>query len=183
MAILRTSDELLPELFEFLRIPSDLVRRRRPRRPRARVPSGSASACARRGARRRRTTTAATRLAVGTIRCGRPEAPHVLVYGHYDVQTVAPLAAWHSPPFEPELRDGYIYARGASDDKGNFHTLLRAAGGPRARRRAGGDVTVASDGEEEIGGDSVVRWLDEAEGRFDAAIVFDGGFVGPQRPR
>ena len=96
-------------------------------------------------------------------------APHVLLYGHYDVQTVAPLAAWDSPPFEPEVRDGYIYARGASDDKGNFHCLLAAAVDLARAGELQCDVTVVSDGEEEIGGDSVVRWLDAEQPSFDAA--------------
>ena len=80
------------------------------------------------------------------------------------MQTVAPLDAWDSPPFEPEIRDGFIYARGASDDKGNMHCLLAPL---VDLARAGDltcDVTVLSDGEEEIGGDSVVRHL-AASGR------------------
>jgi acetylornithine deacetylase/succinyl-diaminopimelate desuccinylase-like protein len=181
MAILRTSDELLPELFEFLRIPSvssgdgdpaDLERAAEWVCERVREAGGEAALH----------DYGRNPVAVGTIRCGRPDAPHVLVYGHYDVQTVAPLEAWHSPPFEPEVRDGYLYARGASDDKGNFHTLLAPLVDLARAGELAVDVTVASDGEEEIGGDSVVRWLDEADTRFDAAIVFDGGFVAPQRP-
>lgn len=122
-------------------------------------------------------------LVVGELRAERPDAPRLLLYGHYDVQTVAPLDAWTTPPFEPTIRDGALYARGASDDKGNFHALL-AAGVDLAR--AGElpvHITVLADGEEEIGGHSATDWIDEQpDGAFDAAVVFDAGFIAPGRP-
>ena len=55
-----------------------------------------------------------------------PSAPTVLVYGHYDVQPVEPLDLWNSPPFEPEIREGKIYARGADDDKGQLFMHVKA---------------------------------------------------------
>jgi len=177
----RTTAELLEELFAFIRIPSissgdgeaaDLRRAADWVADRIRDAGGSAEVI----------ETAKNPLAVGTIRCGRDGAPHLLLYGHYDVQTVAPLDAWHSPPFEPEIRDGRIYARGASDDKGNFHCLLAAVSDLARAGELQCDVTVVSDGEEEIGGDSVVRWLDAREPDYDAAIVFDSSLVEPGRP-
>src|SRR6476661_7490687 len=55
-----------------------------------------------------------------------PGQPTVLLYGHYDVQPPDPLELWHTPPFEPTLRDGKIYARGACDDKGQFYMHVKA---------------------------------------------------------
>ncbi len=57
---------------------------------------------------------------------GAPGKPTVLVYGHYDVQPVDPVSEWNTPPFEPTIRNGRIYARGASDDKGQFITYANA---------------------------------------------------------
>ena len=68
-------------------------------------------------------------LAIGEISAssGGSDAPTVLLYGHFDVQPEDPLELWESPPFEPEVRDGWIYGRGAVDDKGNSYLLLKAA--------------------------------------------------------
>ncbi|MCA9079223.1 MAG: M20/M25/M40 family metallo-hydrolase, partial [Planctomycetaceae bacterium] len=57
---------------------------------------------------------------------GAPGAPTALVYGHYDVQPEDPVDKWHSPPFEPTIRDDHVYARGATDDKGQFFTHVRS---------------------------------------------------------
>ena len=66
-------------------------------------------------------------LVVGELRAARDDAPTVLIYGHYDVQDPGGEERWTTPPFEPDIRDGRIYARGASDDKGNFLPLLLVA--------------------------------------------------------
>src|ERR1700750_1037406 len=82
----------------------------------------------------------------------QPGRRTVMIYGHYDVQPPDPLDLWDSPPFEPTVRDGYLYARGATDDKGNIFALLAAV---EALVRAGGkppiNLLFFIEGEEEIG--------------------------------
>lgn len=112
----------------------------------------------------------------------RPDAPVVTIYGHYDVQPPGDLQLWTSPPFEPQVRDGNVYARGASDDKGNMFMLLvalqrlRAQGGLAVRAR------VLIDGEEESGGHSAVDWVAAEQDPARAAIIFDSPMIGPGRP-
>jgi acetylornithine deacetylase/succinyl-diaminopimelate desuccinylase-like protein len=116
-------------------------------------------------------------LAIGEIPAsnGNGDAPTVMVYGHFDVQPAEPLDLWESDPFEPEIRDGYLYARGAIDDKGNSYLVLKAA---ELLARAGElpvNVRVTFDGEEETGGDSIVDFLAADERGADACIIFDSG--------
>src|SRR5579859_5825202 len=121
-------------------------------------------------------------LAVGELRAAEPGAPTVLIYGHYDVQGPGELDAWTSPPFEPQIRGGRLYARGAADDKGNFLPLLHVA---CAMARAGDlpvNVRVLVEGEEEWGGETVAAWVREDERGADAAIAFDGGMVDAATP-
>ena len=121
-------------------------------------------------------------LVVGELRAADPAAPTVLIYGHYDVQGIGDAAAWTSPPFEPTIRDGRLYARGAADDKGNFLPLLHVA-----CELARGDalpvhVRVLIEGEEEVGGASVAQWVRADERGADAAVVFDSGMVDAETP-
>jgi acetylornithine deacetylase/succinyl-diaminopimelate desuccinylase-like protein len=118
-------------------------------------------------------------LAIGEIRASRdPEtAPTVLCYGHFDVQPEDPIDLWDSPPFEPEIRDGYLYGRGAVDDKGQLYMLLAAA---RELAQAGElpvNIRFCCDGEEETGGHSIVEFLEADERGADAAIIFDSGMI------
>jgi acetylornithine deacetylase/succinyl-diaminopimelate desuccinylase-like protein len=109
-------------------------------------------------------------------------APTVMIYGHFDVQPPAPLDLWESPPFELEERDGWFYARGIADDKGQLYTLLKAAELLRADNALPVNIRVACDGEEEIGGHSIVEFLEEDERGADACIIFDGGMTRPEQP-
>jgi acetylornithine deacetylase/succinyl-diaminopimelate desuccinylase-like protein len=118
----------------------------------------------------------------GLIPASRAGAPTVIAYGHYDVQAPGPRDLWDSDPFEPEVRDGWIHGRGVTDDKGNFFAVLRAALDLAAAGELGVNVRVLADGEEEIGGHSVIHHLARVEGDFGAAVIFDGGMVDGQRP-
>jgi acetylornithine deacetylase/succinyl-diaminopimelate desuccinylase-like protein len=109
---------------------------------------------------------------------GQPGKPHLTIYGHYDVQPPDPLEEWKSPPFEPEIRNGHIYARGCADNKGNHMATLKAvehlfaAGGPPVNLR------FLIEGEEEISGQSLSRYLHENGSKLktDSVLVWDSGF-------
>jgi acetylornithine deacetylase/succinyl-diaminopimelate desuccinylase-like protein len=118
----------------------------------------------------------------GIIPANRRDAPTVVAYGHYDVQSPGPAELWESPPFEPEVRDGWLYGRGVSDDKGNFYALLRAALDLSAGGELGVNVRVIADGEEEVGGHSVIDHLATIDQRLDAAVIFDGSMADSERP-
>jgi acetylornithine deacetylase/succinyl-diaminopimelate desuccinylase-like protein len=121
-------------------------------------------------------------LVVGELRAAAPDAPTVIIYGHYDVQGAGDLALWDGAPFEPEIRDERVFARGAADDKGNFLPLLHAACTLAQAGELPVHVRVVVEGEEETGSTSVAAWLAADERGADAAIVYDSGMVGPDLP-
>jgi len=105
-----------------------------------------------------------------------PGKPTVLCYGHYDVQPPDPLDEWISPPFEPTVRDGNIYARGSADDKGQMYMHIKAV---EALLASTGTLPVnlkfLIEGEEEVGGESVAKFVAENPARLkaDVALVSD----------
>lgn len=115
-----------------------------------------------------------------------PGKPRVLIYGHYDVQPIDPLELWLSDPFEPELRDGKIFARGATDNKGQI--LAHILGVEELMNQEGGhlpvNVTFILDGEEEIGSHSLYGFLQEHKEMLacDVIVVSDTGMVAPGVP-
>jgi acetylornithine deacetylase/succinyl-diaminopimelate desuccinylase-like protein len=123
-------------------------------------------------------------LVVGELRASRDgdRAPTVLVYGHFDVQPPAPLEEWETPPFEPNVRDGWLYARGTADDKGQLYLLLKAAALLAAEGELPVNIRVACDGEEESGGHSIVHFLEADERGADACVIFDGHMLRPGLP-
>jgi acetylornithine deacetylase/succinyl-diaminopimelate desuccinylase-like protein len=114
-----------------------------------------------------------------------PGRPTLLIYGHYDVQPPDPLNEWVSPPFDPAIRDGRLYGRGAADDKGQVFCLLKAY---EAVLDADGqpplNVHFIFEGEEECGGRVIVDLLNAEPGRTqaDAALVCDMSFYAPGIP-
>jgi acetylornithine deacetylase/succinyl-diaminopimelate desuccinylase-like protein len=121
---------------------------------------------------------------------GPEGSPHVLFYGHYDVQPADPLEKWNTPPFEPQLVDGEdgikrIYARGANDDKGQLMTFIEAS---RAWiNETGGlpfSVTVLCEGEEESGSPSLDPFLEANREELSRAValVCDTGMWDPDTP-
>ena len=121
-------------------------------------------------------------MAVGELRASRNGAPTVLSYGHYDVQDPGPLEAWESPPFEPTERGGRLYARGAADDKGNFLPLLHVACELASAGELPVNVRFLVEGEEEVGSESVLRYLRDQPPEVDCAIVFDSLMADERTP-
>jgi acetylornithine deacetylase/succinyl-diaminopimelate desuccinylase-like protein len=115
-----------------------------------------------------------------------PGKPTVLCYGHYDVQPAEPLDEWKSPAFEPEIRDGNIYARGAVDDKGQMWMHVKAleslfvAGGGKLPV----NVRVIVEGEEEVGGEGIAAFVREhgEQLQADVALVSDTEMFAPDLP-
>src|SRR5258707_1123748 len=112
-----------------------------------------------------------------------PDKPTVLLYGHYDVQPIDPIELWTSAPFEPEIRDENLYARGAVDDKGQMYALVKAL---EALMHAGQgtlpvNVRVLIEGEEECGGEAIEAYVLEHPRQLasDVALVADTGMPAP----
>ncbi|MCK4850217.1 MAG: dipeptidase, partial [Phycisphaerae bacterium] len=111
--------------------------------------------------------------------------PTVLIYGHYDVQPPDPLDEWESEPFEPSIRNGAIFARGASDDKGQLMCHVAAV---QAWMATKGDLPVnvkfVVEGEEEVSGDSLAKLLrsDKARLGADYVVISDSSQLGPDAP-
>src|ERR1700730_12261271 len=111
--------------------------------------------------------------------------PTVLLYGHYDVQPPDPLNLWDSPPFEPVLKDGYVFARGATDNKGQ---ILSHVIGIQETLQKNGDLPVNIDlvveGEEEVGSQNLGKFLtDNREAlKCEVVLVSDTGMIAKQTP-
>ncbi|PWS37191.1 dipeptidase [Falsiroseomonas bella] len=114
-----------------------------------------------------------------------PDKPTIMIYGHYDVQPADPLELWHSPPFEPTIRDGRIYARGASDVKGSTTIAIETVAAFLAVE--GGcpvNVKVFLEGEEEVGSPSLPALIEANRDLLaaDAMLSADGGGAAGKAP-
>ncbi len=117
--------------------------------------------------------------------CVAGDGPTALIYGHYDVQPPDPLDQWVTPPFEPDIRDGRIFARGAADDKGNLFMPIKAV---EAFSNTDGappiNLKFIFEGEEEIGSPSLPAFVGEHRDLLacDFVLCADGGMWGPDTP-
>lgn len=100
-----------------------------------------------------------------------PAKPTVLVYGHYDVQPADPLELWHSGPFEPVIKDGKIFARGACDDKGQFYMHIKALEIMVQTNTLPTNIKFIIEGEEEIGSPNLAHFVKANKGLLDADVI------------
>lgn len=114
----------------------------------------------------------------------KADRPTILVYGHYDVQPEDPVEEWESPPFEPTIRDGKIYARGTSDDKGQFLVHIKAAKTLNDLKALPVNLKFCIEGEEECGSPSLDKWIeDHAELlKSDVLVISDTTMYAPGKP-
>lgn len=113
-----------------------------------------------------------------------PSKPTVLVYGHYDVQPPEPLELWHTPPFEPTVRDGKIYARGACDDKGQMYMHVKAF---EVMQNTGGipcNIKFMIEGEEEVGSENLGVFVKQNKERLaaDVVLISDTAMISLENP-
>jgi acetylornithine deacetylase/succinyl-diaminopimelate desuccinylase-like protein len=113
-----------------------------------------------------------------------PSKPTVLVYGHYDVQPAEPLDLWKSPPFDPEIREGKIYARGADDDKGQLYMHVKAFEFMVKTGQLPCNVKFMIEGEEEIGSPNLKQFCRDNKEmlRSDVILVSDTTMIAPDIP-
>jgi acetylornithine deacetylase/succinyl-diaminopimelate desuccinylase-like protein len=113
-----------------------------------------------------------------------PEKPTILIYGHYDVQPTDPLSEWHSAPFEPRLEGDYLFARGASDMKGQIWACLSALEAILKTSALPVNVKFLIEGEEEIGSPSLDTFMEEHKSLLACDLVLnpDAGMLAPDKP-
>lgn len=113
-----------------------------------------------------------------------PSYPTVLVYGHYDVQPPDPLALWTTPPFEPQIRDGKIYARGSCDDKGQVYMHVKAFEIMNRLNLLTCNVKIMVEGEEEVGSDNLATFVNDNRAKLSADVILisDTALISLEHP-
>lgn len=113
-----------------------------------------------------------------------PKLPTVIVYGHYDVQPVDPLNLWDSPPFEPVVKDGKIYARGSCDDKGQVYMHVKAFESMMKTNSLACNVRFMIEGEEEVGSSNLGTWIRDNKSRLqgDVILISDTSIIANDVP-
>src|SRR5947199_1455338 len=174
------TDRLLRELTDFLRIPSvsTLPAHNADCRAAAEWVAGELR---RLGCREVQFLASGTHPVVWGVGPDVPGAPTLLLYGHYDVQPPDPLDEWTTPPFQPSVRDGRLFARGAADDKGQVFCLLKAI---EAAGRPPVNFRFLIEGEEEYGSRVLFDLLRRGpeRTRADAVLIADMAYVAPGWP-
>ncbi|MBA2499554.1 MAG: dipeptidase [Chitinophagaceae bacterium] len=110
--------------------------------------------------------------------------PTVLVYGHYDVQPVEPLALWHSGPFDPVIKDGKVFARGSADDKGQFYMHVKALETMVNTHSLSTNIKFLIEGEEEIGSPNLGKFVSDNKERLkaDVILISDSSMLSMENP-
>lgn len=180
----REEKRIRAELDEFLRIPSVSARSEH-KADMARCAEWLAVSIRSLGMKATVHTTPGHPIVLGEWRQGGDKAPTVLVYGHYDVQPVEPLELWTSPPFEPTVRDGKLFARGSVDDKGQLFIHVKAAEAMLQERGAlPVNLIFLAEGEEEVGSDNLASFVERhaKQLRADAVVISDSSMFAPGQP-
>jgi acetylornithine deacetylase/succinyl-diaminopimelate desuccinylase-like protein len=178
------ADRIRGELFDFLRIPSVSARSEHDADT-SRAAEWTADSLRAAGLKATVHPTAGHPVVVGEWRDAPAGAPTVLIYGHYDVQPAEPLELWTSPPFEPTVRDGRVYARGSVDDKGQLFLHVKALEAHlKVRGKLPVNVIVLAEGEEEVGSEHLAPFI-EAHAKdlqSDAVVISDSAMFAPGLP-
>jgi acetylornithine deacetylase/succinyl-diaminopimelate desuccinylase-like protein len=113
-----------------------------------------------------------------------PEKPTVLVYGHYDIQPADPLELWNSGPFEPVIKDGKIYARGACDDKGQFYMHVKALEMMVKTNTLATNIKFCLEGEEEVGSPNLGKFVasNKEQLKADVILISDTAMISMENP-
>ena len=113
-----------------------------------------------------------------------PSKPIVLVYGHYDVQPVEPLALWHSGPFDPVIKDGKVFARGSADDKGQFYMHVKALETMVKTNTLVTNIKFLIEGEEEVGSPNLGKFVSDNKEKLkaDVILISDSSMLSMENP-